>query len=48
MRAGYEFSQNKDPTIYNAMLEMIRHEIINGALNDHRNRANRGILPPQR
>lgn len=39
--------QNKDPTTYDALLEMIRQEILNEELKDHRNRASRGLPPPQ-
>lgn len=35
--------QNKGPTSYNSLLEMIRREIINKELNYHRSRANRGL-----
>lgn len=39
--------QNKDPTSYNALLEMIRREIIYEELRDHQNRANQGLPPLQ-
>ncbi|XP_022891812.1 uncharacterized protein LOC111406656 [Olea europaea var. sylvestris] len=40
--------QNQDPTTYDALLEMIRWEIINEELIENRNRANRGFSPQQR
>ncbi|XP_022880635.1 uncharacterized protein LOC111397904 [Olea europaea var. sylvestris] len=39
--------QNQDPTTYDALLEMMRREIINGELIEHRNRASRGLPAPQ-
>lgn len=39
--------QNKDPATYDALLEMIRREILNEKLKDHRNRASQGLPPPQ-
>jgi len=39
--------QNKDPTTYDALLEMIRCEILNEELKDHMNRASQGLLSPQ-
>lgn len=39
--------QNRDPATYDALLEMIRREILNEELKDHRNRASRGLPPPQ-
>lgn len=36
--------QNKELTSYEALLEMIRHEIINEKLKDHRNKANQSLL----
>lgn len=38
--------QNKDPTMYDALLKMMRREIINEELIDHRNRANKGLQSP--
>lgn len=40
--------QNQNPTNYDALLEIIRREIINEKLIDQRNRASRDLLPPQR
>lgn len=40
--------QNQYPTTYDVLLEMMRREIINEELIEHRNRASRGLPPPQR
>lgn len=37
----------KDLTSYDALLEMIRREIINKELRGHQNKTNQGLLPPQ-
>lgn len=38
---------NKDLTGYDALLKMIRYEIINEELREHQNKENRGLSPPQ-
>lgn len=37
--------QNKDPTSYEALLEMMERDIINEELEDHHNKANKGLSP---
>lgn len=40
--------QNQDLTSYDALLEIMRRQIINKKLIDHQNRANKGLPPLQR
>lgn len=40
--------QNKNPITYDTLVEMMRSEIVNKELIDHRNRISMGLPPPQR
>lgn len=40
--------QNREPTSYYALLEMMMHEIINKELINHQSRTSMGLLPTQR